>query len=62
MWKSAWLQIGDLLAIPHCLSQISNSNTYSQSHGDPNGDGDRHFDAVRNLFDCDCPDVDDTDS
>ena len=46
--------------IPHCISQTSDSNQYSQGQGDLSSDGDTQVNACafRRLLECDIPDTD----
>ena len=51
-----WRSIG----IPHCISQTSDSNQYSQGQGDLSSDGDTQVNACasRSHLECDIPDAD----
>ena len=46
--------------IPHCISQTSDSNQYSQGQGDLSSDGDTQVNACasRSPLECDIPDTD----
>ena len=51
-----WRSIG----IPHCISQTSDSNQYSQGQGDLSSDGDTQVNvsAFKSRLECDIPHVD----